>query len=122
MATTVTMPHLARAMSPAGRGPSRIPGRTKSEYAPGAMQALHAAALWLALAGPGEPSPAAPSAPSPDPDQAITVGQLTDVAPPEQAAILSYGNRPIFTMRGTLMGRMPGERVTAAVKRLSAGK
>jgi small-conductance mechanosensitive channel len=88
------------------------------------MRTVTLLAFVLALCDPvlAQQAPQA-TAPSPSPGAAApqagtAVAQLTTVAPPEQAAALLYGNRPILTMRGTLVGRTPQERAAAAVKRL----
>lgn len=61
------------------------------------------------------PAPAAPPEGAP---ASVVVPALTEVAPAEEASTLRFGNRPIFVMRGTALGRTPEERATATIHRL----
>jgi hypothetical protein len=80
---------------------------------------LLAAVVLLAPAaslGQGVPPPSPP--PSPAPPAVVSVPKLAEVAPPEEAVTLRYGNRPITTLRGRLLGHTPAERARAAVRRI----
>jgi hypothetical protein len=79
---------------------------------------LLAAIAWLG-ASPSLGQGALPSPPTPSPTPAVTsVPKLTDVAPPEEAATVRYGNRPTVLLRGQLLGRAPADRARAAVRRI----
>jgi small-conductance mechanosensitive channel len=79
---------------------------------------LAALALLAPPAFPGEQAPALSPAPSPAPPAAVSVPRLSEVAPPEEAATVRYGNRPITVLRGRLFGRTPADRTRAAVRRI----
>jgi len=65
----------------------------------------------------GAPPLASPAAPVSHLD-AIAVQSLTEVAEPEEAFTLEYGNRPIVEFRARLLGRTPEERADGTVRRL----
>ena len=73
----------------------------------------------MLLATPASPGQEAPSpAPSLAPPATVSAPKLSEVAPPEEAATVRYGNRPITVFGGRLFGRSPADRARAAVRRI----
>jgi small-conductance mechanosensitive channel len=102
-----------RGAQPSGEHEARR--RASSRW--GLLIAKVAAVVLLApaaSAGQDAPSPA----PSPVPSAALSAPKLSEVAPPEEAATVRYGNRPITVFGGRLFGRSPADRARAAVRRI----